>query len=304
MKSRPNPNLAPEKIGCKRRRKIRSSLIVIPCCAAIAANVLLCSTTSRCGEIDELVAKAEFIFKGTIQKVNAVTIEAVPVNDKTVVVKVDEILQAPESLRDFAGKEVTVQLIKPTQMKVGEQAIFYTKSWLYGLSIAVVEVGAPENVKSATPQSLIAQKEEVTKALGTLGDKDLRKRVASSDLIVVGKVVSVKPSEVMAAAVQTARLTEHDPQFLEATIEVQRAEKGTAPGKTVEVVFPSSMDVMWYKTPKLKVGQEGAFLLHAGEAEQALGVPKLPQVYSMLEPSDFQPKDRQELLRKVIQSVR
>jgi hypothetical protein len=297
------PKRALKEVGGERK-KVRRPLFVIPCFAAIATSVLLCNVTTRGGEVDELAAKAEFIFKGTLQKANAVTMAAVPVTDKTVVVRVDEILQSPELLRDFAGKEVTVQLIKPTEMKVGDQAIFFTNGWLYGEGIALVEVGRPANAERATRQPLTAQNEEVTKAIGKLGDKDLQKRVASSDLIVVGKVVSVKPSEVMAAATQTTRLSEHDPQFLEASIEVEKAEKGTPPGNTVKVVFPSSMDVMWHKAPKLKVGQEGAFILHTGEAQKVLGVAGLPEVYSMLEPTDFQPKDRQEQLRKVIQSVR
>jgi hypothetical protein len=291
-----------EEVG-GNRRKVRRPFFVISCFAAIA-SVLLCSVTARCGEVDELAAKAEFIFKGTLQKASAVTMVAVPVTDKTVVVKVDEILQGPESLRDFTGKEVTVQLIKPTEMKVGDQAIFFTNGWLYGEGLAVVEVGRPANAERATGQALTAQNEEVTKAIGKLGDRDLRKRVASSNLIVVGKVVSVKPSEVMAAATQATGLSEHDPQFLEASIQVEKTEKGTVSGNTVKVVFPSSMDVMWHKAPKLKLGQEGAFILHTGEAQKVSGVAGLPEVYSMLEPTDFQPKGRQEQLRKVIQSVR
>lgn len=287
-----------------KRRKGRRRLFVIPCVTAIATSVLLCNVTACGGEMDELAAKAEFIFKGTLQKANAVTMAAVPVTDKTVVVRVDEILRGPEALRDFAGKEVTVQLIKPTEMKAGDQATFFTNAWLYGEGLAVVEVGRPVNAERATRQASTAQNEEVAKAIGELGDKDLKKRVASSDLIVVGKVVSLKPSEVMAAATQATRLSEHDPQFLEASIQVEKAEKGTVSGNTVEVVFPSSMDVMWHKAPKLKVGQEGAFILHTGEAQKVLGVAGLPKVYSLLEPTDFQPKDRQEQLRKVIQSVR
>jgi hypothetical protein len=50
------------------RRKMRS-LFGIPCFTRIAASVLLCSMTDRCGEVDELTVKAEFIFKGTLQKV-------------------------------------------------------------------------------------------------------------------------------------------------------------------------------------------------------------------------------------------
>jgi hypothetical protein len=121
-----NPKLTLDEVGGKRRRKVRKSLLVIPCFAAIAANILLCNMTVRCGEVDELAAKAEFIFTGTLQKVKATTMPEVPVSDKTVVVRVDEILQAPGSLRDFAGKEVTVQLIKPTEMKPGDLATFFT----------------------------------------------------------------------------------------------------------------------------------------------------------------------------------
>lgn len=302
--SRCYPKHALDEVGGKRR-KVRKRCFVIPCFAAIATSVLLCSVTARSGEVDELAAKAEFIFKGTLQKANAVTMVAVPVTDKTVVVKVDEILRGPEALRDFVNKEITVQLIKPTEMKAGDQATFFTNAWLYGEGLAVVEVGRPANAERATRQASTPQNDEVAKAIAELGDKDLQKRVASSDLIVVGKVVSVIPSEVMtAAAAQTTRLSEHDPQFLEASIQVEKAEKGTVSGNTVKVVFPSSMDVMWHKAPKLKVGQEGAFILHTGEAQKVLGVAGLPKVYSMLEPTDFQPKDRQEQLRKVIQSVR
>lgn len=303
LMSRCYPKRALEEADGKRR-KGRRPLFVIPCFAVIATSVLLCNATACGGEVDELAAKAEFIFKGTLRKANAVTMAAVPVTDKTVVVRVDEVLRGPEALRDFVAKEVTVQLIKPTEMKAGDQATFFTNAWLYGEGLAVVEVGRPANAERATRQASTAQNDEVRKAIGELGDKDLQKRVASSDLIVVGKVVSVKPSEVMAAAAQTPRLSEHDPQFLEASIQVEKAEKGTAPGNTVEVVFPSSMDVMWHKAPKLKVGQEGAFILHTGEAQKVLGVAGLPKIYSLLEPTDFQPKDRQEQLRKVIQSVR
>lgn len=271
---------------------------------SVTATLLLCNITGHGAEVDELTAKSEFIFKGTLQKLQGVTMSTVPVSDKTVVVKVDEILQAPESLRDFTGKEVTVLLSQPPESKVGDQTIYFTNGWLYGQSIAVVEVGKPRKpVHAAHEAALAAQNEQVTKAVAKLGDKDLRKRVASGDLIVVGKVTSVNPAAAVEAAMKTARLTEHDPQFLEATIVIERTEKGALEGNTVKVVFPSSTDVMWYKAPKLKVGQEGAFILHTGEVQRMMAGIRLPRIYTILEPSDVQPKERQEQLRNLIRSL-
>lgn len=304
MTSRFKTKRALEEIRGWRITRIERFLSLIVSCIA-GGGLLLWSIVAQGAEVDQLTAQAEFIFKGTLQKVKAATMTTVPITDKTVVVKVDEILQAPEPFRNFVGKEVTVVLSKAPEGQPGDQAIYFTKGWLYGQSIAVVEVGKLSNSTRAAGQAaLTAQNEQVTKAVEKLGDKDLRTRVASSDLVVVGKVTSVRPAEAVKAAIRSMRLSEHDPQFLEATIEVERTEKGQLSGNTVKVVFPSSMDVMWYQAPKLKVGQEGAFILHADEAKRVIGAVNLPKTYTVLDSSDFQPKDRQEQLRKVIESLR
>ncbi len=304
MTSRFKTKRALEEIREWQIRKIERFLSFIVFCTAVG-GLLLWGISTQGAEMDQLTAQAEFIFKGTLQKVKAATMTTVPITDKTVVVKVDEIFQAPEPFRDFVGKEVTVLLSQAPESKPGDQAIYFTKGWLYGQSIAVVEVGKLSNsTRAAGPAALTAQNEQVTKAVEKLGDKDLRTRVASSELVVVGKVTSVKPAEALTAAIRSARLSEHDPQFLEATIEVERTEKGQLSGNTVKVVFPSSMDVMWYKAPKLKVGQEGAFILHADEMKRVIGAVNLPKVYTVLDSNDFQSRDRQEQLRKVIESLR
>ena len=44
------------------------------------------------------IENAKFLFKGTVQKVNASTLSHVPKDAHTVIVRVDEILHAPPAL--------------------------------------------------------------------------------------------------------------------------------------------------------------------------------------------------------------
>src|SRR5690242_4863229 len=88
-----------------------------------------------------LTRAAQFIFRGTVQKVGAANLSIVQADPSTAVVRVDEMLKAASSLGDFTGREITVQLAKPKDATPGEQAVFFTNGWLYGETLAVVEVG-------------------------------------------------------------------------------------------------------------------------------------------------------------------
>ena len=52
-------------------------------------------------------------------------------------------------------------------------------------------------------------------------------------------------------------VSEHDPRWWEATIEVEAFLKGRAREKTVTMLFPSSRDVMWYASPKPQPSSRG-----------------------------------------------
>jgi hypothetical protein len=51
---------------------------------------------------------------------------SVPVSERTVVVRVDALLRAPETLSDFAGREVTVRLETPGSVGRGDKQVFFT----------------------------------------------------------------------------------------------------------------------------------------------------------------------------------
>lgn len=248
-------------------------------------------TTSN---IEELSQKAKFIFKGTVKERHAATLPEVPVTNSTLIVTVDEIIRAPEMLRDFAGKDITVQLGKGQSVKVGQQRIFFTNGWIFGTSIGVVSVG--HIAATAAPSR------RAVAAVQALPDRVLQERAARAELVVSGRVVEVREAPRPA----NAPISEHDPVWYEAVVQVDAVAKGAlndpSTGQVV-VKFANSDDVLWRNTPKFHVHQEGVWMLGDTSAEPLLlaatGVGT--EEYLAIEPIDFQSKEQFERVRSLIQ---
>ena len=181
---------------------------------------------------------------------------------------------------------MTAELTVPTfteSVNVGQQAYFFTNGAVYGKSIAVREIGRLEAVPKEFELEIAAANQKPD-------ENHLKRRLARAELVVVGKVESIKPVEK-----KPARITEHDPQWQQAVITVHSVEKGELKDKTVVVLYPASRDVMWYKSPKFKVGQESLWILHRD-------LPKDSDLkgFTALDPADVHPKDQVERVRKLI----
>jgi hypothetical protein len=250
-----------------------------------------------------------FIFKGTVQKLKSATMPQVPVDDRTIVATVDQVLEAPTNLAKLAGQQITVRLSGTAKVRAGQQLIFNTVSWIYGDSVAVQSL-SQEPVGGVRMASLGAAGDPVKRRAA----RQKRERFAAADLVVSGKVLAVRlppESGPKTRGVRAAGLTspsakpvsEHDPKWREAVVEVGDVHKGTHRKKEVVVRFPASMDVMWYHAPKFHPGQQGYFMLHKTDTETSPATGKksaaraasLPsrrasqQAYVALDPIDFQP---------------
>jgi hypothetical protein len=103
------------------------------------------------------------------------------------------------------------------------------------------------------------------------------------------------------AAGSSARppLSEHDPKWQEAVVEVNNVHKGKYDKKSVVLRFPSSKDRMWAKAPKFRPGQSGYFVMHKTPMGQdkhgkvvamAAGAEGIQdEYYTALHEDDFQP---------------
>jgi hypothetical protein len=144
------------------------------------------------------------------------------------------------------------------RLKQGDKLVFYTNSLVFGDNLAVQSRGHDP----ATPG--------LAKAAAEPGNRRLQSRINAADAVVSGRVVEVHPHKPAKALVKaagapsppTGRISEHEPFWQEAVIEVSEAHKGPKKNQVV-VRFPSSTDVRWYKAPRFKKGQKGVWLFHS-----------------------------------------
>lgn len=225
--------------------------------------------------------------------------DGVPVTDATAIVKVEEVILAPQVLGDLTGKDITVQLRAPQTGDQGQHAVFFTDPWLYGEGVAVREIGRQELRPQAAEPEGGRLRQQVSTIRERLPDEELRRHLDEVDVVVVGRVVNARPLELRGQL----PTTEHDPQWWEAVLAVEAVEKGDVRGPTVSVVFANSMDVMWARAPKLRVGQDGVWLLHRGSATaqgtEAYAVP-LPSAYVVIHPLDAHPREQADRIRGLI----
>lgn len=237
-------------------------------------------------------AKAAFIFTGKVVKSRSATIKDIPVED-TVIIQVDTITKVPAMFASLVGQQVTVRFKNLPELKEGTIITVFANGWIFGEGIAVDAVSFTEKTDKTELASMV-------KSVNTSNaDSELKERLNSAELGVVGKVVKVEKAAVQEDAhtlagigaldaetpmeVETTHISEHDPDWHEATIQVDEVVKGQDDAKEVKVLFPKSDDVRWYNISKYKEGQQGIWLLQKGKTQNPNGI--APKVFAAI-PAD------------------
>ncbi|HSS52383.1 MAG TPA: hypothetical protein VLX28_25855 [Thermoanaerobaculia bacterium] len=269
----------------------RLSLRLSP--AVLGLLLLLPVGAARAQQLDlaALKRQSQLVFIGTVEKVGAAIEANLPVDERTAIVRVDRVLRSTDQFRFLNGREVTVQLRPEQPAAQGDTAVFFTRSWLFGKSLAVVEVGRGEAKEVA--ELTRKMKEVDTKE----DDEKLGGRTAKAELIVLGTVIRVRP-----APEERGPITEHGPDWWEATIAVDSVEKGHLPAE-LRVLFANSTDEMWIDSPKLRQGMRAIFLLRRDQQEKGMPALRRPG-WTALDPLDVQPPGRIARLRSLIKASR
>lgn len=249
----------------------------------------------------ELMKRSSIVFVGTVTKMAAVAFPDVQASKRTVVVKVDQLLEKPAAVFLSAGQQITVELKDPSVFHEGLQATFYTEGWIFGKGIAVREVGHELTKETLSASAMEKLQQQHSKTRQELKETELRARIESSDLVLVGRVTRVRPST--ATAPGPKFISEHDPNWQEAVIQVISGIKGIPDGGQVVVRFPGSDDVVYYETPKFKEKQEGVFLLQkdtfSGLANAILAGTEV-EVYTAQRSLDVLSKEEADKVRAII----
>jgi hypothetical protein len=248
---------------------------------------------------------AKFVFQGVVKKTKSANVAAVTDTNRTAVVTVEKILRAPPALTGFVGHDVTVHLAAGARIKQGQRAVFHTNGWIFGENVAVRSLGhdpvarapaAAEAADAAPPDPIRAAAHQI-----------IRERAAAAPVVITGKVVAVglpRAAAVGAAAAEATparprRISEHEPFWREAVVEVQDVHKGAVGKQQIVLRFPSSTDVMWHRAPKFRTGQQGVFALRQDDISGHTTVGPAAEsfaaetAYTALHGADFQPLDHE-----------
>lgn len=223
--------------------------------------------------------RANIVFVGTVTQVGVSSLSVVAATPRTLVVKVDDVLDKPAALRLAPGDSVTVEPLDSTHSR-GQRATFYTTGWVFGRGVAVREV-AHDTTASQQPADSFRQFER------QVNDSTLAERVRQADMIVVGRVESIRAATMMPQPPHR-RITEHSADWQEAVIAVDSMLKGPSNGQVV-VRFPGSQDIAWHRFPKFTTGQTGTFLCRrdtlSGSTKATVGGHQVP-AYNVIAGSD------------------
>jgi hypothetical protein len=247
--------------------------------------------------LKDLVASSGLAFVGTVQMVGESTVQNVPIDDRTVVVRVDRTLRAPPEVEIAPGTQVTVQLTgdRP-KLKVGDEATFFANPAVYGESLMVSEVGRMEEEPEPAGGARLANLEEPTsgveQALAEIGQDALLEHAREAAVIVRARVTRLEEAR------KPELPREHDPHWWIATLEADLVAMGDAPGLgegggTVTALYANSIDYQWRRWIKPKAGQGGLWLLHRSEDELAQLAP-----FQLIHQEDLQPSTQLDALRE------
>jgi hypothetical protein len=209
------------------------------------------------GELDKLVPGATLIFKGKVLILHTNTTDEVDVSNAGVV-EVTEVIDAPESLKDINGQQITMRFADIRKLSAGEERLFFTNPYRFGESISVKEIGSVIKTDELFTSKDI--KDYIRQARITQENILLKVKLSQSTLVLYGHVVKVAEPEG-----NTFNGSEHDPVWKIAEILVDQAIKGKTETKTIRILFASSNDVMYVRSPKFNIGDEGVFIVEQAD---------------------------------------
>ena len=236
----------------------------------------------------DLTRHASIIFSGRVEKPQSAT-AGLPASGDTAIVRVDEVLFQPATLKRLEKQSVTVRFKKGEMPSGGQQAVFFTTFYAGGKSIGLDAAGVVRDLAPADARAALA------KARDAILDEDIAARLKTSPLVVAGTVRAVKKLEVR------EWISEHDPEWAAAEVAVETSLKGTL--KTATIYFASSPDALYAHWAKLKEGTRVIVIAQQSDPRLRIAFERSrlkPEGPFVVDRADVQPAAELERVRRLI----
>jgi len=287
-----------------REKKVRMNISRFLFAGMMCVNLLGAPAPPQAvsGQTVALAKQSSIVFDGTVSQLGATSFTGVPKSAQTIVVRVDSVLKKPPAVSLKKGDNVTVEVKDPSAFRDGMQATFYTDGWIFGSGVAVKELG--HEIPPSGGATAGAGEKPHPQGPEQISDQELQNRVNSADFVVIGRVTEVRRWRV--PKYTTPRVSEHDPDWHEAVVEVQSVLKGgQVKGNKVVVRFPGRNDVAWVHSPKFEKNQQGIFCLNrdqtSGVSTEKLGGRQVT-VYTCLGHGDSLPLSDAPRVRSLLKN--
>lgn len=229
---------------------------------------------------------APFAFFGAVRRPGGSNVEMLESDEyPTAVVRVEEVISAPEAVGDLTGRDVTVHLTGSQRLGRGSRWLFLATSLQFGDEIALTEIGRVPYRRQTGERLRQAVVDERLREL----DEAQAERLRLATAVVYGVVMRVEPASPDPAGPAEA-MGEAAPRFRAAVLKVWRTLKGR-PDEEPRVIFPFPRTQKWSEVPLFVEGEEGVWILQPARG-QTIGagkvkVPDLPNGFTALNPLDF-----------------
>lgn len=234
--------------------------------------------------LTSLIGQSEFIFEARVEKTGAATLPIVPITQETAIVIVDEVLRRPPGLGGLSGRAVTVQFKGRPSVSRGQNLLIFAQGWLYGTSIAVKEYGHFR--ASPSLQRKVIETEQ------RLQKRVLRERIVRAEVIVTGRVKEVRSLS------HREQSREEKAQWEEVVLEITSWEKPIQKKRPIRMVSPLKSNRRFPHARIFHQTQEGIWMLRGITEKTFQG-----KVYIAEDVHDFQPLEKLEMVRSLIQEV-
>jgi hypothetical protein len=237
-------------------------------------------------ELVSAARTAPFVFFGTVRRPSGSNVELLQSEEyPSAVVRVDEVIAAPESVGDLAGRDVTVHLSEPGALARSSRHLFMATSLQFGDEIAVAEISRVPHRREVEQELRRAVLDERLRDL----DEALTERLRAAETVIYGVVRRIEPIAPEAVGAAEA-VGEAVPGFRAAVLKVWRTLKGR-PDEEPRVIFPFPRTQKWPEVPLFVEGEEGVWILQPARGQTlATGkvqVPDIPNAFTALDPLDF-----------------